>query len=154
MEFIKGVPNVLSSRVWLANLRKARLAAGKPPSPRAWCVFCGRPFMSRQGRQGHLKGCEKRRTYLSTMVQGWHFTIGSRVFIVRTNRWSWLREAAALETEFNERILAGEITEDQAQIWYHWFVHSHNVSFPWTDAAVEDVPATETAPATEVSAQA
>lgn len=141
IEYIHGVPNVMSSFVMLANMKKERVAAGKPPSDIKWCVFCGRPFKNIQARIAHLKHCEKRRIYKSTKAEGWQFTIGSRVFTVRTLIWCWIREAASLEAEFSARVAAGTLTEEEAVARFNYFVLGHQATYPRADAAMEEAPA-------------
>jgi hypothetical protein len=138
IEYIHGVPNVKTSFVMLANMKKERAAAGKPPSEIKWCVFCGRAFKNIQARIAHLKHCEKRRIYKSTKAEGWHFTIGSRVFTVRTLIWCWIREAASLEAEFSQRIADGSMTEAEAVTRFNYFVLGHQATYPRADAMMEE----------------
>jgi hypothetical protein len=141
MEYIKGVPNVLTSKVVLAGMNRTRILEGKPATKRRWCIFCGRPFMSIQALRAHLRYCEKRRVFMSTVDDGWRFEVGSRIFIVKTLRWNWLREAASLEAEFSERVLAGTLTDEEAAVRFNYFVLGHQATYPRADAALEDEPA-------------
>jgi hypothetical protein len=141
IEYIHGVPNVITSYALLANMKKERQAAGKPPSKRKWCVFCGRPFLNIQARIAHLKFCEKRRIYQSTKAEGWRVNVGSKVFIVRTMTWSWIREAAAIEAEFSQQIAAGTLTDEEAATRFQWFVIGHQATKTRTDAVMEEAPA-------------
>lgn len=136
IETIHGVPNVLTSRVRIVQAKKAREAEGKTSTPALWCMFCGRPFMSIQALKGHLKACSARKAYQAVKVNGWNFGIGSKTFNVRTIRWGWLREAASIEAELNKRIVAGELTEDQAVVRFSWFVSGLQASIPTVDATL------------------
>ncbi len=152
IEYIKGVPNVLTSYVRVAAAKKARVLAGLPPSKKRWCVFCGRPFKVIQGLNSHLRTCEKRRIYKSTMAQGWEFTIGSEVFTIKTNNWSWIREAAAAEQDLNRQIAANEIAEDLAIRLFSWLVVGLQRTLPSVSVATaaagipEDEPSARSSP--------
>lgn len=139
IETIHGVPNILTSRVLIAQMKKAREAEGKPPAEQKWCMFCGRPFMSIQALKGHLKGCEGRKAYQATKADGWNFVIGSETFNVQTLRWSWLREAASLEAEMNQRIADGAITEEGAAVRFNYFVLGLQTSIPNVVATLSSI---------------
>lgn len=46
IEEVQGVPNILTSRVQIARVKRDREVAGKPPIKKFWCQYCGRPLMS------------------------------------------------------------------------------------------------------------
>ena len=143
IEEVHGVPNILTSRVQIAKVKNDREVAGKPPIKKFWCQYCGRPLMSIQALRGHLRFCKKREAYKTAMRDGFRFTIGSQSFIVRTKRWSWLREAEKVEKEFNRRLAEGESDEASMKDWFTWYVIGLQDTDTRADAALDPLPGTE-----------
>lgn len=142
IEYIKGCPNILTSKWMVAEYRRRLQAAGKPVPDTFWCWFCGRPFKVSQAYRAHQRWCKKKAIYATTMRDGFRFKIGSRVVMVKTNRWSWLRAAEEAEAELNQRIAAGEIDQTGAEIRFNWYVLGHLDT--WTRAeASEANPSTD-----------
>ena len=143
IEEVHGVPNILTSRVQIAKVKKDREVAGKPPIKKFWCQYCGRPLMSIQALRGHLRFCKKREAYKTAIRDGFRFTIGSQSFIVRTKRWSWLREAVKVESKFNQLIEAGEVDEAILVDRFTWYVIGHQDSNTRAEAAPDPLPVAE-----------
>lgn len=143
VEEVHGIPNILSSRVMIARVKRDRETAGKPPSKRFWCQYCGRPLMSIQALRGHLRFCKKREAYKAAMRDGFRFTIGSQSFIVRTNVWSWLREAAKIEKEFNRQITEEDASPAKMKEIFTWYIISHTDSNTRAEAALDPPPDAE-----------
>lgn len=134
--YIKGCPNILTSKWMIAEWRRRLEAAGKPVPDVFWCWFCGRPFKVSQAYRAHQRWCKKKAIYTATMRDGFRFRIGSRVFVVKTNRWSWLSAAEATEAELNQRIAAGTLTEENAVIRFTWYLSGHQDT--WTRAEISE----------------
>lgn len=122
VELIHNVPNVLTSRTTLALAKKARETSGKRPIKIFNCIYCGRALKSIQALRGHLQFCPGKKSYLEAMENGFKFVIGSRVFTVKTKRWSWLRQAVDIEKNLNEQIGEGSVSEEDAITAFTWFV--------------------------------
>lgn len=134
VEYIKGCPNILTSKWMIAEYHRRFQAAGKPVPDVFWCWFCGRPFKVSQAYRAHQRWCKKKAIYAATMRDGFRFRIGSHVFMVKTNRWSWLRAAEAAEADLNQRITAGTIDEAGAVVRFGWYISGHQDSWPRAEA--------------------
>lgn len=77
------------------------------------------------------------------MRDGFRFTIGSQSFIVRTKRWSWLREAEKVEMKFNRRLAEEENDEARMKDWFLWYVIGLLDTDTRADAVLDPLPATE-----------
>lgn len=119
--FVKGCPNILSSKYLVAALRKRREEAGITSKMDSYCWFCGRPFKRPQAYLGHMRHCDKRAHYHQIMRDGFTFRIGTTEIRIRTNRWAWLVEAERIEAEANRQIAAGVTTEADAVKSFRWF---------------------------------
>lgn len=155
VEYIRGVPNVLTSFVLVHKWKQSYRDKGvKIPKTRP-CVFCGRWFRNIRSLNAHLNHCDKRKLYYQTLDHGWAFHIADKSFILRSDCWAYIREAVSLEETLNNEITAGTITEDAAiRLFY---VHArghlaswHNprtgiVSVPWDPSPAETGPGPATA---------
>jgi hypothetical protein len=108
VEYIKGVPNTLTSKYLLKELRRERAEAGIDKDLPHICYFCGKGFERIQAFRQHLRWCRDRAAYTDAMENGFKFNIAGRSYSVKTNRWSWLAAAAELETGTNAGLAAGK----------------------------------------------
>ncbi len=127
---VKGITNYVSSKKMISDKRKARDEAGITAEMLHYCWFCGRPFKRHQAFVAHLKFCEERKKFKIAMTKGFLFQIGSRDFVVHTNRWGWLREAEKVEQSFNAQIANGAASEAKVQELFNWYIAGHQDSFP------------------------
>lgn len=80
---------------------------------------------------------------MAALKNGFTFVIGPQAFIVRTNRFSWLRAAEKYEKEFNRKLAAGECDEATVLNDFSWFVISHQEGYPSAEAYTELLPVEE-----------
>lgn len=139
--FVKGCPNIISSKYLIADLRKRREEAGITAKLDSYCWFCGRPFKRSQAYLGHMRHCQKRAIYHQTMRDGFVFRIGTTEIRVRTNRWAWLVEAERLEAAANRQIAAGITPEADAVKSFEWFCRGLAAAHPGANVVSITPPA-------------
>lgn len=125
IEEIKGCPNIKTSFVTIQRRwREARenTPDGEPIPRQYYCVFCGRPQKSIHGLRRHMGHCQKRKFYRKCMKDGIDFTVGSKIFNIRTKRFKLLRAALTYEAILNEKIESGEFGAREAEMMYFFML--------------------------------
>jgi hypothetical protein len=120
-----GTPNIATSFRKLKEInQKKREEAKDGTKPRHVyaCVFCGRVYTTAYRLMGHIGHCDKRKQFRKTTREGLSFTIGEKIFEIKTTKLKVLKTAEEYEKQLKDKINSGEMTTGEAERLFYVFL--------------------------------